>query len=105
MAKKITMNPELLVELLSRGFVLNDNNDLEYSSGSISNYKKLKVCQPRMYCSLAAGEEYVPACFVQFESFSEPGYIECDWKKTEEGYVAEVHLLGYLDNKRICARK
>lgn len=100
--KEITMNPELLVELLGkRGFSLDENNRLKYASGSISNYVTLTICQPSMHCSLAEGEKYVPACYVQYESFSEPGYIECDWKRTEEGYVQERFLLKYLDEKGI----
>lgn len=102
MAKKITMDAELLVELLGkRGFVLDANNNLQYICGSISNYTKMLICQPRNMCSLAHGEEYVPACFVQYESFQEPGYIECDWKRTEEGYVAVNNLLKYLNEKGI----
>lgn len=100
--KAITMNPELLVELLGkRGFILDENNDLKYASGSISNYTTLRICQPRPYCSLAENEKYVPACFVQYETFSEPGYLECDWKHTSEGYVQERFLLKWLDEKGI----
>lgn len=100
--KEITMRPELLVELLGkRGFILNEKNELIYSSGSISNYTTLRVCQPRPHCSLAEGEKYVPACYVEYETFSEPGYIECDWKRREEGYVQERFLLKYLDEKGI----
>jgi hypothetical protein len=98
---KITMETELLADLLNRGFVLEDNGSLVYASGSISNYKKLVIGQPRPHCSLARGEEYVPACYVQFESFQEPGYIECDWKRTEEGFVAEENLLNYVRDKGI----
>ena len=102
MARQITMNAELLVELLGkRGFVLDANNNLQYICGSISNYTKMLICQPRNMCSLAHGEEYVPACFIQYESSQEPGYIECDWKRTEEGYVAVDQLLKYLDEKGI----
>ena len=98
---KITMDTELLVELLGkRGFVLDENNKLQYASGSISNYKKLTISQPIMHWSLATDSE-AEACYIQFESFSEPGYIECDWKRTEEGYVATEKLLAYLDSKGI----
>ena len=98
---KITMETELLADLLDRGFVLDTNGRLTYAAGSISNYKKLVISQPVMHCSLAENEEYIPACYVQYESFQEPGYIECDWKRTEEGFVAEKHLLDYVRDKGI----
>jgi hypothetical protein len=98
---KITMETELLADLLDRGFVLDTNGRLTYASGSISNYKKLVIGQPAPHCSLAENEEYIPACYVQYESFQEPGYIECDWKRTEEGFVAEKHLLDYVRDKGI----
>ena len=101
MTNQITMTPELLVELTRRGFIMNEHNCLVYERGSISNYISIKIYQPRPYCSLVANEEYVPACYIQYESFSEPGYLECDWKRTEEGYVAEANLLRYLDKKHI----
>ena len=98
---KITMDSELLVELLGkRGFVLDENNRLQYASGSISNYTKLTICQPIMHWSLRYDCE-IEACFVRYETFQEPGYIECDWKRTEEGYVAVEELLAYLDEKGI----
>lgn len=105
MSREITMSQELLVELLGkRGFILDEKNDLLYMSGSIANYKKIRICQPRLYCSLAHDEEYVPACFIQYESFQEPGYLECDWKHTSEGYVAVENLLKFLDEKGIYNR-
>lgn len=101
MARQITMNAELLVELLGkRGFVLYENNRLQYMSGSIANYAHLIIGQPTMCWSLITDSE-VEACYVKFESYQEPGYIECDWKRTEEGYVAVDKLLTYLDEKGI----
>lgn len=102
----ITMQTNILEELINnRGFVMKENGALEYGAGSISNYKLLKVFQPRMHCSLAKGEELVMACYVEYEDFSSPGYIECDWKHREEGYVAEENLLAYLDSKGIYNRE
>ena len=103
---KITMDSVILEELLNnRGFVMNESGTLEYGTGSISNYTTLKVHQPMMHCSLARNEELVMACLVEFETYSSPGYIECDWKRTEEGYVAEDNLLAYLDSKGIYNRE
>ena len=102
MAKHFTMKSELLAELVNnRGFKPDGHGNLVYERGSISNYVTLKIHTPRPYCSLAANEEYVPACYVQYERYTEPGYLECDWKRTEEGYVAESNLLNYLDEKNI----
>lgn len=101
MARKLTMETELLVELLGkRGFVLDESNRLQYMSGSIANYKKLTIGQPIMHWSLVTDSE-IEACYVHYESFQEPGYIECDWKRTEEGYVAVEKLRDYLDSKGI----
>lgn len=101
MANKITMSGELIAELLTRrGFVLDENNRLQYMIGSIANYTHLIIGQPTMCWSLITDNE-VEACYVKFESYQEPGYIECDWKRTEEGYVAVDNLLKYLDEKGI----
>lgn len=98
---KITMNGELVAELLGkRGFVLDANNRFQYMSGSISSYKHMTIGQPTMCWSLITDNE-VEACYVKFETYQEPGYIECDWRKTEEGYVAVDKLLAYLDEKGI----
>lgn len=103
MTNKTTITSELLAELTRRGFIMNEHNCLVYERDSISNYISIKIYQPRPYCSLAANEEYVPTYYIQYESFSEPGYLECDWKwkRIEEGYVAEANLLRYLDEKHI----
>ena len=99
---KKRMDSELLIELLTkRGFVLNEEkNRLEYGRGSISNYTKMTIYPPRKHYSLETDSEK-DACLIQYESFSEPGYIECDWKRTEEGYVATDKLLDFLDQKQI----
>ena len=86
--------------LLDRGFILNEKGNFEYAMGSISNYKKLSISQPCEYFSLAK-DAPVLACYVQYESFSEPGYLELDWHKTESGYVALSSLIDYINNKGI----
>lgn len=98
----ITMPTELVVELLGkRGFILDEHNRFKYASGSISNYTKLTINQPHPYCSLRHNEEDVPACYIQYESSQEPGYLECDWTHTSKGYVAVEDLLKFLDEKGI----
>lgn len=99
---KNSMNPDILIELLTkRGFVLNEEkNVLEYASGSISNYTKITIHSPRNGFSIES-DSYKKACFIEYESYSEPGYIECDWKRTESGSVAEDKLLDYLNSKSI----
>lgn len=98
----ITMPTELVVELLGkRGFILDEHNRFKYVSGSISNYTKLTISQPHPYCSLRHNEEDVPACYIQYESSQESGYLECDWTHTSKGYVAVEDLLKFLDEKGI----
>jgi hypothetical protein len=98
----ITMPSELVVELLGkRGFSLDEHNRFYYASGSISNYTKLTIYQPRPYCSLRHDEEDVPACYIEYETSQEPGYLECDWTHTSKGYVAVEDLLKFLDEKKI----
>lgn len=97
----ITMPPELVVELLGkRGFILDEHNRFKYASGSISNYTKLIISQPHPYSSLRY-EDDVPACYIQYETSQEPGYLECDWTHTSKGYVAVEDLLKFLDEKGI----
>lgn len=97
----ITMPAELVVELLGkRGFILDEHNRFKYVSGSISSYTKLIISQPHPYWSLVIDDE-VPACYVQYETSQEPGYLECDWTHTSKGYVAVEDLLKFLDEKGI----
>ena len=90
--------------LIDRGFVKNERDGFDYAMGSIANYKKLSISAPREYFSLAEDKD-VLACYVQFESFSEAGYIEVDWEKKENGYVALSRLIDYVDSKGIKLRK
>lgn len=102
---RITMDSELLAELVEkRGFKLTESGTLTYMSGSISNYVELKVHQPRMHCSLEKDEENVLACYIEYERFQEPGYLEVDSHDIHRGYVAVEHLREYLDKKGIKMR-
>lgn len=101
MKNAITMPVDLTVELLGkRGFILDEHNRFKYASGSISNYTKLTISQPGPYWSLVIDDE-VPACYVEYETSQEPGYLECDWTHTSKGYVALENLLAWLDGKGI----
>ena len=86
--------------LLDRGFIMNDKGGFDYAMGSISNYKKLSISAPTLQFSLAKDKDIL-ACYVQYESFSSPGYIELDWHKQESGYVALSSLIDYVDSKGI----
>ena len=71
---------------------------------TFANYKKIFISAPSEQFSLAE-DKYVLACYVQFESFSEAGYIEVDWHKKESGYVALSKLIDYVDAKGVKRRK
>lgn len=90
--------------LLDRGFIKNEKGSYDYVIGSIANYKKIFISAPSEEFSLAE-DKYVLACYVQFESFSEAGYIEVDWHKKESGYVALNKLIDYVDGKGVKRRK
>lgn len=90
--------------LLDRGFIKNEKGGYDYAIGSIANYKKFSISAPSEQFSLAE-DKYVLACYVQYESFSEAGYIEVDWHKKESGYIALNRLIEYVDAKGIKRRK
>lgn len=90
--------------LIDRGFIKNEKGGYDYAVGSIANYKKLFISAPSKQFSLAE-DKYVLACYVQYESFSEAGYIEVDWHKKESGYVTINRLIGYVEGKGIKRRK
>jgi hypothetical protein len=90
--------------LLDRGFVKNEKGGYDYAMGSIANYQKLFISAPSEQFSLAE-DKYVLACYVQYESFSEAGYIEVDWHKKESGYVALNKLIDYVEAKGVKRRK
>lgn len=92
---EITMESELLSQLTAMGFELGETGELSYAEGSIANYRKAKVCQPRQMYSLVE-DGYVYACYVEIERSSEPGYIECDWTVSKKGCVAVHRLVAFL---------
>lgn len=92
---EITMESKLLSQLTAMGFELGETGVLSYADGSMSNYRKAKVHQPRQMYSLV-DDGYVYACYVETERFSEPGYIECDWTVSKKGCVAVDKLVAFL---------
>ena len=90
--------------LTDRGFIKNEKGGYDYAIGSIANYKKLSISAPSEQFSLAE-DKYVLSSYVQYESFSEAGYIEVDWHKKESGYVALNKLIDYVESKGVKRRK
>ncbi len=66
----------ILEQMLDKGYHLEDGN-LVKECGSISNYVKVKIYKPYMMYSLIEDKEIL-GCFVEYEEFSEPGYLEMD---------------------------
>ena len=93
-------NQEVLEQMLDRGFVL-ENGELKYARGSIANYTKVRVCAPYNQTSLAEGEKDIPACYIEYEDFSEPGYLEIDHHTIKKFSVAEKNLVAWAEEKHL----
>lgn len=92
---ELTMDAKVLKDLLEYGFTLKEDGSLEYASGSTANYKKAKVWQPRLRTSCAT-DKGVMASYVEYERFSENGYVECDWHVRKAGYVPQEKILDFV---------
>ena len=100
---KMNINFELKAELLDRGFVVTNENNIRmsFANGSIANYKKCTiVLGHRVYGDIANEHFYL----IHYEAFTESGHPEIDCHIITESYIAESEILEFLKSKGILSR-
>lgn len=84
----------IMRQLQMRNFKIHERF-AEWGTGSISNYRKVKVYAPRMMTSLQDDKQH-RAYYVEVETHREPGYIEVDLHSLRQFYVREDELVEFF---------
>jgi len=95
---------KLKYDLLSRGFVASEKNDMimEYAFGSISNYTKCRICLNIPHTSEMSKELFY---LVHLESFVETGDPAIDYHDITDRYIAESEIPAYLKKHGILSKE
>ncbi len=100
------MNIQEIIEKLkaSYGFEENARGDLFYGTGSIANYVKITLYKPRMMYSVETDSPAM-AFAIDYEDFSEPGYLEIDHKTSIQCNVKVENIFAWLEKKGIRSKE
>ena len=84
----------IMHQLQMRNFEIHEHF-AEWGTGSISNYRKVKVYAPTMMTSLQDNKQH-RAYYVEIEIHHAPGYIECDTHTEKQIYIREDKLVEFF---------
>lgn len=85
------------------GFEEDNQGNLIFAQGSISNYTKIKLSKPYLMDSVVE-DKPILAYHVEYEDFAEPGYLEIDHKTVIHCNVALSKIEDWLRKQHILGR-
>lgn len=96
----MNINFELKADLLSRGFIVANENChiMEYAMGSIAHYTKCTISLGHRHWGDIAEQWFY---WVRYEAFAESGQPEFDHHTITESYIAESNVVDFLKSKGI----
>lgn len=93
----------IMCQLQMRNFKIHERF-AEWGTGSISNYRKVKVHAPTMKTSLQDDKQH-RAYYVEVEIHREPGYVEVDLHSLRQFYVREDKLVEFFITNEIFTKE
>lgn len=93
----------IMRQLQMRNFKIHERF-AEWGTGSISNYRKVKVHAPRMMTSLQDDKQH-RAYSVEVETHREPGYIEVDLHSLRQSMLEKINLLSSSSQTKSLQKK